>query len=135
VDRVLLVAIGVLVVFDIACITVLQSTAPHQGAPVIVVWLVGQVLICFLGGGAQIALQSAGRDKRFTIAATAAVLLAVSALLAGDSSARSTACSSARPCDTSFGLGALVIGAVSLPLFFGAVALGRVIARRSRGGR
>jgi hypothetical protein len=53
------------------------------------------------------------------------ILLALIVLVSADPAAGSADCPSTGPCDTSFGLGAVLIVVFTLPVFAGLVAAGR----------
>jgi hypothetical protein len=63
------------------------------------------------------------------VASIASILLAFIILVTANPQAGSADCSSQGPCDTSFGLGAILIFIVALPLFTVTTGIGRVLGR------
>jgi hypothetical protein len=91
-----------------------------------VLWCCIQALICVAGGAFQ-----GFRGRRWweiiIVGSIAAVLLAFIVLVVANPDPGSADCASQNPCDTSFGLGALVISIITVPVYTAVAAVGRAL--------
>jgi hypothetical protein len=104
-----------------------------HNAGLFVLWICLQAIAC-IGAGLFQAVRGRNWQEITVVGAIAAVLLAFIVLVMVNPSPGSPDCGSQGPCDTSFGLGAVVISVLTFPLFGAAAALGRALSglRRRR---
>lgn len=93
-----------------------------------VLWFCLQAVACFAAGAFQ-ALRHRNWREIGIVGAIAAVLLAFIILVMVNPDPGSADCASKGPCDTAFGLGAVLIAVFTFPLFGAMAALGRAVAR------
>ncbi len=114
-------------------LTVLDATFMAVGrhshnTGLFVLWFALQALAC-VGAGVSQALRRRSWQEMAIVGAIAAVLLGFIILVIVNPDPGSADCGSQGPCDTSFGLGAIVIAVLTFPLFGAMAALGRAVAR------
>jgi len=103
----------------------------HTPGLFLVLWFCLQAVVC-AGAGVFQALRRRNWQEIGIVAAIAAVLLALIVLVMVNPDPGSADCASQRPCDTSFGLGAIVIVVLTFPFFGTMAAVGRAVARLGR---
>ncbi len=114
-------------------LTVLDATFMAVGrhshnTGLFMLWFALQALTC-VGAGVFQAVRRRSWQEIAIVGAIAAVLLAFIVLVMVNPDPGSADCGSQGPCDTSFGLGAIVIAVLTFPLFGAMAALGRAVAR------
>lgn len=120
-----------LVVIDIVFVSTVKRVGSEHSAGPLLGWLVAQSMICVAGG----VFQGVRHRRWWEIvipALMASVLLAFVVLVSADPTAGSADCPSTVPCDTSFGLGAILIVMFTTPIFVGLVAIGRGVGGLAR---
>ena len=91
-----------------------------------ILWCCMQGLVCFAGGAFQ-GLRQRSWWEIVVIGAVAALVLVVIVLALADSDPGSADCPQQSSCDVSFGFGAILIAAFSVPMFTGVASLGRAL--------
>jgi hypothetical protein len=128
-DRADIVGLGVLAVVLAVLDATFMAVGRHShNTGLFVLWFGLQALAC-IGGGVFQALRRRRWQEVAVVGVIAAVLLAFIVLAMVNSDPGSADCASTQPCDTSFGLGAIVIAVLTFPLFGAMAGLGRAVTR------
>ena len=114
-------------------LTVLDATFMAVGrhshnTALFVLWFCLQAVACAVAGVFQ-ALRRRSWQEIVIVGGIAAALLALIVLVMINPDPGSADCGSQGPCDTSFGLGAILIALLTFPIFGGMAALGRAVGR------
>jgi hypothetical protein len=102
----------------------LAAGRDHGSVGLFAAWCAAQAAVCVAAGVIQ-GIRRRALWEVVIVGGGAAVVLAAVVLMMVNSDAGSSDCPSSGPCDTSFGLGAIVIAMVTTPLFSAVALAGR----------
>jgi hypothetical protein len=115
-----------LLVLDLTFIAIAEHAGSHRSGGPVVLWLVLQAATVFVAGILQ-GVRRRGWWQAAFVAAVASGVLAFTALVTANTNPGSADCPGTQPCDTSFGLGAVLIGGVAFVALALVALVGRVL--------
>jgi hypothetical protein len=127
-----LAVIGVLLLaLDLTFIAIAKHAGSQRSGGPVVLWLALQAAIVFVAGILQ-GVRRRGWWLAALVAAVGSGVLAFTVLVTANTNPGSADCPGTQPCDTSFGLGAILIGGVAFAALGLVALIGRVLGGLAR---